>query len=169
MTPTGERLLELTRLRYETLPLLLESMQPDSTGGMGDPISRLVKCHLLSEVALDKLLELAFAPNGAAVLSGRLSYSQKLRIASRCELAPGFDLLPDFIVGSLKSLNKLRNRLAHEIHAEVTEEEVMALFAGHEEDTFKDLSKMSVSELIYNYTPFLFGNMLPKYERIDDE
>lgn len=87
MSHLREKLLRLTELRYEAYPLLMESMGVGENLDIGDSISRIVKCHLLSEVALDKLLELALEPNGEAVLSARLGYAQKLNIASRFVLA----------------------------------------------------------------------------------
>jgi hypothetical protein len=53
MSEFRDKLLRLTKLRYETLPLLSEQMQVDGTNNIGDTVSRILKCHLLSEVILD--------------------------------------------------------------------------------------------------------------------
>ena len=116
----GERLLQLTRLRYEAMPLLMNAIRVDEAIGPGDVVARVLKVHLLSETAIDKLLQVALAPNGDAVLGAGLTYARKLRIAARCLLADDVPLLPDFVVGSLRKLNHLRNRLAHELGATVT-------------------------------------------------
>ena len=168
MDQLKDRLLRLTELRYKTLPLLLENMQPDESLRIGDPVSRILKCHLLSEAVLDRLLELALEPNGEAVLSARLSYNQKLAIASRSVLIKDYELLPDYVVGSLRKLNQIRNRLAHELGASVSREEVMELFMGVDHSMPIDLSTADVSLLIYHYTSFIFGNMLPKYEAVEE-
>jgi hypothetical protein len=166
MSQFKDKLLGLTNLRYETLPLLLENLQEDEKSDLGDPISRILKCHLLSEVVLDKLIQFAFEPNGGAILSARLTYGQKLDITSRTLLVEDYPLLPNFAVGSLRKLNKIRNRLAHELGAKVTREEANELFMG--EDILKtfDPEKEEVPVIISHYTAFIFGNMLPKYETI---
>jgi hypothetical protein len=163
-----DRLLRLTALRYETLPLLLENMRPDESLRIGDPVLLILKCHLLSEAVLDRLLELALEPNGEAVLSARLNYNQKLTIASRSVLTKDYELLPDYVVGSLRKLNQIRNHLAHELGATVTREEVMDLFMGIDHPMPVDPSTADVSLLIYHYTAFIFGNMLPKFEAVEE-
>jgi len=178
VTFVGQKLLELTELRYDILPMLIQSTQLSETTtygdsatsralSLGDPVSRIVKCHLLSEVILDKLLLLALAPNGEAVLAASLRYSQKLAIASRCKLTEDIELLPDFVVGSLGKLNRMRNRLAHEFNATVTREDVIALFMGIDHPMPCNLATAAIELLIYHYAPFIFGNMLPKYELAD--
>lgn len=164
MSQLRDKLLKLTKLRYETMPLLTQTMQVDQNLNVGDPVLRILKCHLLSEAVLDKLLDLALEPNGEAVLAARLTYNQKLNIASNSVLAEDYELIPDFVVGSLRTLNKIRNRLAHELGATVTREEVLELFMGVEHPMPIDPSKADISLLIYHYTAFLFGNLLPKYE-----
>lgn len=168
MEQLKNKLIQITALRYETLPLLLENMRPDESLRIGDPVSRILKCHLLSEAVLDRLLELALEPNGEAVLAARLSYNQKLTIASESVLAKDYELLPSYVVGSLRKLNKIRNRLAHELGASVTREEIIDLFMGIDHPMPVDPSVADVSLLIYHYTAFIFGNMLSKFE-VDEE
>src|SRR5262245_4519313 len=62
MDQLKDRLLRLTALRYATLPLLFENMRPDESLRIGDPVLLILKCHLLSEAVLDRLLELALEP-----------------------------------------------------------------------------------------------------------
>ena len=167
MEPLKNKLLQLTTLRYKNLPTLMNSMKVNDVLDIGDPVSRILKCHLLSEVVLDELLQLALKPNGDAVLSANLSYSKKLSIASRCILAEDYKLLPDFVLGSLRKLNKIRNRLAHELGATVSREEVIELFMGFNHPMPFDPAETEISLIIYHYTAFIFGNMLPKFE-VDD-
>ena len=164
MNSFREKLLGLTKLRYETLPLLMKSMRVGENLNIGDSISRILKCHLLSEVVLDKLIEYAFEPNGDAILSAKLSYSQKLDIASRTMLVKDYPLLPDQAVGSLRKLNRIRNRLSHELGATVTHDEAIDLFMGIEPLMPVNLSEADVPLLIFHYTSFIFGSMLPKWE-----
>ncbi len=101
---------------------------------------------------------------GNAILSARLSYGQKLDVASRTILFDDYTLISDRVVGSLRKLNKIRNRLSHELDATITKEEVIDLFMGFEHPMPFDPMKADVSLLIFHYTAFIFGNMLPKFE-----
>jgi hypothetical protein len=168
MNQFKEKLLGLTKLRYKTLPLLFQNMQPDEALNIGDPISRILKCHLLSEVVLDKLIQFVFEPNGDAILSAKLTYAKKLSIVSKSMLVEDYPLLPDFVVGSLRRLNMLRNRLSHELVTTVTQDEVIDLFMGVDHPMPFDPKNADVPLLIYHYTSFIFGNMLPKYEDTEE-
>jgi hypothetical protein len=145
----------------------MKSMQVDESSDIGDPISLILKCHLLSEVVLDRLILFAFEPNGGAILSIRLSYSKKLDIVSRTTLVEDYPLIPELAVGSLRKLNKIRNRLSHELGASVTHEEAIELFMGVDHPMPIDPMKTDVPLLIYHYTAFIFGNMLPKIESVE--
>jgi hypothetical protein len=169
MSEFKEKLLGLTKLRYETLPLLMENMQVGENLNIGDPISRILKCHLLSEAVMDRLIQLAFKPNGDAILSARLSYSQKLDIVSRTMLFEDYPLIPELAVGSLRKLNRIRNRLSHELGASVTQEEAIELFMGVDPLMPVDPIDADVPLLIYHYTSFIFGSMLPKYESDEEQ
>lgn len=79
-----------------------------------DLVSLVLRAHLLSEYQLERMI-IAFLPRGDRVIEkGRMKYSQKL------ELANGFDILPDRIVGALRKLNRLRNDCSHERDATIS-------------------------------------------------
>ena len=158
------KLLALTSLRYKTLPLLLENMAVSDDLKPDDPVTRIIKTHLLSEVVIDKLIELCFDPNGVALLAADLRYRQKLEIVAKAKLAVDVELLPDFVIGSLRKLNAIRNRLAHQLGATVSNAEAVELFMGVEHPMPFDKKKADVGLILYHYTSFLFGYMLPKYE-----
>jgi hypothetical protein len=166
MSHYKDKLLGLTKLRYEILPILIGNIQKYEKRNCDDPISRISKCHLLSEVILDKLIKFAFEPNGDAILSARLSYSQKLDISSKTILTEDYSLISDMVVGSLRKLNKIRNRLSHELGAIITQEEAMELFMGEDYPLPFDPQNTDVSLILSHYMSFIFGNMLPKYESI---
>jgi|688.fasta_scaffold08170_7 hypothetical protein len=177
MSKLKEQLIELTKLRYSTWPILMQTMKVDTvhrkddlTDDQDDHVAWILRCHLLSEVILDKLIELALQPNGNAILSLRLSYNKKLDLISKCVLSDDYELVPEIVIQSLKKLNKIRNRLAHELGATVTQQDVIDLFMGIEHITMPDDPiNAPITELIYQYTPFIFGCMLPKYEFIETE
>ncbi len=117
MSEAKDKLLSLTSLRYQALPILLDQMQQTANAKGSDSISLILRCHLLTEVVLDKLLTLCLEPNGDAVLSANLRYAQKLDIASKCMLFEDYELISNYIASSLRQLNKLRNRLSHNLNA----------------------------------------------------
>ena len=161
-----DKLLGLTKLRYETMPILAKTVQ-DENAIIKDPIPRILKCHLLTEVILDKLILYAYEPNGGAILAADLRYAKKLDIASRTMLVEDIPLIPDYVVGSLKKLNRIRNRLAHDLDANVTREEIIELFMG-DMPVFLDAVKTDISIILHHYTGFILGNMLPKFEPIEE-
>ena len=160
-----QKLLGLTTLRYKKLPMLLENMK--KMAEINDPVSLLIRCHLITEALLDELIELAFLPNGTAITSSNLSYEKKLQIASKAKLDVDWPLLPDFVIGSLRKLNSLRNKMAHKLGATVSLKEVMDLFMD-ESYPMGTPSEENINLIIYRYTAFIFGNLLPKYEAIDE-
>ncbi len=139
-----------------------------------DPVSQLLKCHLLTEAVLDSLIELALEPNGEAVLSAKLSYVQKVQIVSKSFLVENsYPLVPDFVVGSLRKLNKLRNRMAHQLEAKVSLGEVMELFGGVEYPMPFTPSDEKINYVIYqiyrkNLLLFSLHKKLPDFEFEDE-
>ena len=122
-------LLRLTELRYQLLPTLFERLKGDD-GALG----QILQCHLFAEVILEELIKLALGRQAEAVLSVRLTFDQKLSIVSKLKLHEDWELLPDYVIGSLRKLNSLRNRLAHRYGEQVLEEQVRELFVGLEEE-----------------------------------
>ena len=165
MTEYRNRVLGLTELRNELLPLLLDEMRPEN--GF-DPMSRILKCHLLTEHVLESLLRYCLEPNGDAVLSADLTYSKKLDIASKCMLVDDYQLLDSTTVGSLRKLNKLRNRIAHKFNTVVESSDVFALFVNVDHLMPIDQNETDIGLIAYHYCSFIFGHMLPKYELSDD-
>ena len=160
-----QKLLGLTALRYKKLPMLLENMK--KMAEINDPVSLLIRCHLITEALLDELIELAFLPNGTAITSSNLSYEKKLQIASKAKLDVDWPLLPDFVIGSLRKLNSLRNKMAHKLGATISLKDVMELFM-EKSHPVTATSEENINLVIYRYTAFIFGNLLPKYEAIDE-
>lgn len=167
MSEIKDKLLQLTDLRYEKMPLLMENMRQLSEAK--DPIVPLLKCHLLTEALLDRLIELAIEPNGEALTAAGLTYSKKLDIASKMVLIEDLALLSEVTLGSLRKLNKLRNRLAHTLGATVTLGEVKDLFMGVDHLMPITPSEDNIPLVLYHYTSFIFGYMLPKFEAIEPD
>ncbi|MDO8072980.1 hypothetical protein O3299_15720 [Janthinobacterium sp. SUN176] len=162
MESLKERLLALTATRYKRMPFLMENVGKMAAAG-DDPVSLLIRCHLITESLIDELIELAFHPNGQAITSSRLSYEKKLTICSKAKLHGEYPILQDFAVGSLRKLNSLRNKMAHRIDATASLDEVMDLFAGEDLPlAVGEITEINIA--IYHYTAYIFGNLLPKWE-----
>jgi len=168
MTPMAKKelsLLTLTQLRYKNMPLLVEATKGDD-GVLGE----IVRIHLVTEYLLEELIRLVLEKNAEAVLSIGLKYSQKLQLASQLEFVEEFNLLPDNVVGSLRRLNKLRNRVAHHLNESVKDTEVLELFVGLESELpYMDLMELGTLIALRRYLFFIFGYMLPKFESIENE
>lgn len=163
MSKLKKQLLELTKRRYKKLPKLFETMRKMME--IDDSISLIIRCHLTTESLLDELIELVFFPNGNAITSSSLSYDKKLQILSKAKLVDDWPVLPDHVIGSLRKLNSIRNRMAHKIEATLNAEEITELFMGEIPLTVNSEEK-NVNILIYHYTSFIFGNLLPNYEAV---
>lgn len=155
----------LTELRYRNMPLLMEAAKGDD-GVAGE----IVRIHLVTEYLLEELIRLVLERNAEPVLSIGLKYSQKLKLASQLELVEEFNLLPDYVVGSLRKLNKLRNRVAHRLNESVKDAEILDLFVGLESELpYVELMEHGRVGALRRYLSFIFGCMLPKFEPIENE
>lgn len=165
MDKTGSPLLMLTKLRYKNLPLLMETAKGDD-GVVGE----IVRVHLVTEYLLEELIRLVLEENAEPVLSIGLKYSQKLELASQLELIEEFNLLPDYVVGSLRKLNKLRNKVAHRLNESVEDTEILELFVGLENELpYVEIMEHGRVVALRRYLSFIFGCMLPKFEPIENE
>jgi hypothetical protein len=133
-------------------------------------ISEILRIHLVTEYLLEELIRLVLEKNAEPVLSIGLKYSQKLELASKLELIEEFNLLPDYVVGSLRKLNKLRNRVAHRLNEFVNDAEILELFVGMESELlYVELMENGQVIALRRYLSFICGYMLPKFERIENE
>ena len=160
MSDLREKLLKLTALRYQHVLELDQRLRCND-----GHLASILQCHLFVESLLEELIRLCLESNGDAVLSARLSFDQKLTIAANLELETGWPVLQDYVVGSIRKLNSLRNKLAHHYGHEVSSEEVRELFVACERDLpYQDVLEDGIAIGISRYAAFIFGNMLPKYE-----
>ena len=109
-----EKLLSLTSARYKHLLVAVETFKEGE-----DPLGILLRVHLTSETVLEELISLVFEEKAKPILSLALTYRQKLDLVSQLEIDDDWPLLPDYIVGSLRKLNKLRNQLVHQLNGSI--------------------------------------------------
>ena len=80
---------------------------------------RVVKCHLITETYIERYLQKKLALSNLS--DARLSYYQKVK------LLPEHGSAPAIIKPSLLRLNRIRNRFAHSLDAEVLVDELSPL------------------------------------------
>ena len=158
-----EKLLGLTTVRYQQLPIAMKTFRDSD-----DPLGTLLRVHLLSEGIMEELIRVCFNDNADALLSIGLTYEQKLELLAKISIEDDWPLLPDYIVGSLRKLNSLRNRLAHNLNADLSNQKVIDLFMN-EEQVYGDMSKVEVGINLKRYAFFILGSMLPKYEEVSPD
>jgi hypothetical protein len=164
MSESKHPLLKLTELRYKNFFLMADALKDND-----NLIAEILRVHLISEFLLEELIRLVFEEKAEAILSVGLRYQQKLELASKLELIKEFELLPDYVVGSLKKLNKLRNRVAHRLNEKVADDEIKDLFMGLENELpYVDVSEYGSTTAMKRYLAFIYGCMLPKYEKIEE-
>ncbi|HRD64571.1 MAG TPA: hypothetical protein PKY50_00280 [Candidatus Competibacter sp.] len=159
-TSLRSKLLKQTELRYKYLPELSRRLAADDK-----VLGAILQGHLFVESLLEQLIQLCLGQNAEAVLSARLTFDQKLVISSKLCLADNWPLIPDYVVGSLRKLNSLRNKLAHRYGHEVTESDLRELFVGLESELpYQEVLEHGAEIAISRYIAFIFGHLLPKYE-----
>lgn len=164
MTELDKKLLHLTALRHKRLPELMERLQSGD-----DYLAGVLQCHLFVESLLEDLIRLCLGRHAEAVLSVQLTFKQKVAIVGKLELEPGWMLVEHEAIGSLSKLNSLRNKLAHRYGHELSEDDIRGLFVGCENTLgYGDVLDAGIKIGISRYAAFIFGSLLPKYERIED-
>ncbi|TEW47085.1 hypothetical protein [Psychromonas algicola] len=83
-----------------------------------DQLVQILKAHLYTENFLEKIILATLIRGDKLIEKGNFSYHHKLLI---CE---SVDALPDTLVSSLRNLNKLRNKFAHQMDMQISEADV---------------------------------------------
>lgn len=78
---------------------------------VGNPLEVFLKGHLWMELVLNDFIAASFQKPEA--LGTRMMFDGKLR------LCDSLDLIPPEIIAAFKEVNKRRNKIAHDLHAEV--------------------------------------------------
>jgi hypothetical protein len=133
---------KLTALSYKNYFLVVDELRDNHT-----LIAEILRVHLVSEFLLEELIRLVFEEKAEAIL------------------AIGLQLLPDFVIASLKKLNKLRNRVAHHLDEAITDIEIKDLFMGLESQLlYPDILEFGMVTAMKRYLFFIYGCMLPKFD-----
>jgi hypothetical protein len=89
-----------------------------AVSGIEDSVLILLRAHLLSENLLERIIQLELARGDRIIADGNYTYSQKL------VLVHALDSLDDGVIQSLKNLNKVRNKCAHELGQNIGKAEI---------------------------------------------
>jgi hypothetical protein len=98
-------------------------------------IGRILRAHLFVEHYLTQYLQVT-NPNLPDVGDARLSFAQKVALLGTTDRSVAH------LTGGLQRLNKVRNRLAHTLRAEVTVEDSQALLSI---DLFREMRRAGVA------------------------
>jgi hypothetical protein len=83
----------------------------------GDRWQQLLQAHLYFDHVITRMLEEAL-PNPDAIKLRRTSFSQKVQLIS------AMDLLPSSLIPPVEFINGLRNKIAHELNFEISDDAV---------------------------------------------
>ncbi len=83
-----------------------------------EPELIVLRGHLVSEQYIERFIRLFLLKANSILEKGRLSYSQKL------SLLDSFGILDEDLIACHRQLNKLRNKMAHELEYTVTIEDI---------------------------------------------
>src|SRR5690242_5923256 len=82
-----------------------------------DPVTMLLRCHLLAEYYMDILMATEIR-RGDIIVDKRFHFSEKLTIIE------ALDVIPKEIVDSLRNLNSVRNHCSHVLDYKFSEEDI---------------------------------------------
>jgi hypothetical protein len=129
-----------------------------------DPINMILRCHLLAEVYLDKVILFSIT-RGDIIVDSRFQFSEKLTIVE------ALDIFSKDVIDSLKRLNSIRNSCSHELDYRISEREVDKIGAPLGNTYFQDLKEhfSNNKKLLYFTLLTLMARMTGKVKRILDE
>lgn len=141
--------------RVESITLIQKHFVDET----GDAVSLILRAHLFAEHLIEGLLESHLGDKSKPILELDLNFSKKL------QLLEGYDLLPPALIVSIRKLNKLRNRCAHTLELQITNEEIKPLFEGIiEEMPYGEnmLDEKDIKVLMIRYVGWIAGYLAPK-------
>ena len=148
----------IVKLRYQNFKVAIEKLSQTT-----DSLSMLLRVHLISENMLEELIKVIFDDKSDAILSLNIGYKQKLDLVRKFKLDENTPVLADYIVGSLRKLNSIRNKLAHNLDFKITNEHIYDLYT----DPTYTISELNERETYLNlkdYALVFLPGMLPYYE-----
>lgn len=120
-----------------------------------DPVLSILRLHLLVEYHLERIFHLCLA-RGDKISSESFSFAHKL------SLVEALDVLDDRTVQSLKNLNRVRNRCAHEFDKTITASDIELIGRplGKEHTKIKNDAGSDQQEYLFNILGCVCGNVV---------
>ncbi|MFD0914524.1 hypothetical protein [Methylophilus luteus] len=131
----------------------------------GPPVMVILRTHLLTEYYLERALRAGLRRGDKLVDSATLSYSQKLAVVE------AIDKFPDHVISSLRNLNKIRNRCAHEFERQVSVSDIDLIGGpyGKEYTAFKKRFPKSVRALLNHVVGTITAAMSGCVEALEEQ
>lgn len=131
--------------------------------GIDDSVLLLLRAHLISENLLERIIELELERGDRIIADGNYSYHQKL------VLVHALDTVNDGIIQSLKNLNKVRNKCAHELaqHIGNAEIELIGSSLGKKFTEIKRQANFVDSEILMGLLAYLCGFLSGHIARLE--
>lgn len=131
-----------------------------------DAIMLILRGHLFTETLLESII-LTKLPRGDRIIeNASLTYNQKLVVVD------SLDIAPDSVLSSLRNLNKLRNKCAHELNKDISITDVTRIGSslGKKYTEFKLTQPNEPSDVINRVISYICGYLTGftnKVEEID--
>jgi hypothetical protein len=121
-----------------------------------DTLAVIIRAHLNVESTLNQLIEeCLFRPKAVSVVE--LSFWHKV------PLAAALGVIPEDFQSPLKQLNALRNKLAHQLDAAISDADVDKLFQSFAQD---DREAMSGDKQLQNILAYMHGRLHGQLNRV---
>ncbi|HXM18306.1 MAG TPA: hypothetical protein VN934_05790 [Candidatus Tumulicola sp.] len=130
-----------------------------------DPVGAVIRGHLYLESAFSRVLSRAVLSPDALALA-KLSFNQMARMCCALGILAGDDV-PCYLV-----LNKIRNRLAHELETMVTDADATALkesFSARQQSLFESPHNKQDVDDIRRSIRIMFISLLRQGENLDEQ
>ncbi len=121
-----------------------------------ETVSLVLKTHLFTEYLMEGLLTQQLGDKADPIIQLDLGFSRKLSLVS------SYKLIPDFVVASLRRLNKLRNQCVHTLNLNPSYDDVFVIFDGITDYLPYTNYDVSIKKLMIWYTGFVTGYLAPR-------
>jgi len=142
-------------MRFPNLPPLVGDMVDGQVGWITlsdkdySTIGYFLCCHLVIENYLEAYIQ-SEMKGQFSIYSAKLRFGQKLNLIENIPLPERYNFIP-----ALKHFNGLRNKLSHNIHTEMNEDNLSPLVQFVEKAREEPLIKRDAINIIQNFTGFV--------------
>ena len=133
-----------------------------ASDGHSENVSKLLKCHLLTEYYLDQIIVTGMNRGDLLLEKGRFRFTDKLIIVR------SLGVISDRVLTAIKHLNTVRNNCSHQLDYEITESDIDLFGRPFGKEYSKDKKKHSddSAELINAVLISIISRLDKLYETI---